>query len=352
MNKSGEVENQHYISRLILRRFINKGTLKRYWVHHGTWGNVGLDAFSNHGYTQLILDGKIDNTLETEFNKVEVIMNNALREIDTAINGAKIDLSVKHYRGMCLYLAFLHCLSPFFKASCPEDFLHDLHVQIINGNGDLLNAFKLTPIEIAEFKEAILNGQKLIIDSNNFLQFLHRIQFNRLLKTVYYYKFRHFTTWHVCRSPIDLPLSDVAITPILAPLIHLYSLPISPRLLLVGRIPQEASNGSSLTTVHFVDLPLRNAENWKDLICLQARAELVSKEKIADIKERRARAAKEGHAFANIKNIAQVKNAGTIDNISELRLKLVTQKEFEAFNDQFVTNNPPPDILAGGRAID
>jgi len=342
-------EKQHYVSRVILRRFMHKGTLKRYWVNYGTWGNVGLGkAFSNYGYTQLLHDGKFDNTLEKEFNKVETLMSRALRLIDESVNAKQVEMPVKLYRGMCLFLAFVHCLSPFFKAKCPEDFLHDLHVQLINGKGDLLTALKFTPKQMTYYREAILNGKKLVIDSPHFLQFVHRVQFNRVIKTVYYYIFRHFTTWHVCRCPIDMPLADVAITPIPAPLIHWYSIPISPRLMLVGRNPQVESFGSNSTMVHFVDMPLRNAENYKDLICLQARSELVSKETIPDILERCARAVKAGHAFANIAKIDDVKKAGTITNITDLTFKLVSHKEFDAFTDQFLTNKNPPDVFVGG----
>jgi len=263
-------------------------------------------------------------------------MSDALRAIDVAINGKQLELPVKLYRGLCLYMAFVHCLSPFFKASCPENFLNDLHGQIINGTGDLLDAIKFTPKQIADYRGAILNGKKLVIDSDNYLQFLHRIQFKRLIKVFYYDQFRYFATWHVCRSPIDLPLSDVAITPIPAPSIHWYSMPISPRLLLVGRIPQVDNNCSKLTIVYFVDLPKKNAENWKDLICLQARAQLVSKDTIPDIAQRRARAIKDGHAFANIAKIDEIKKAGTINNTSDLKFKLVSHKEFETFINQFV----------------
>jgi hypothetical protein len=243
-------------------------------------------------------------------------------------------------------MAFVHCLSPFFKASCPEDFLDDLHRQLINEKGDLLSAVKFTKEKQRHYRESILNGQKLIIDSPDFLQLLHRIQFNRLSKSYYYLIFRHVTAWHLCRSPIPMPLGDVAITPILAPQIHWYNMPISPTLFLVGRIPQTPENKvSNATFVYGVDLPARNAENWKDVLCLQAKKTLISREKIPDIKERRRRAVENGHAFAVIQNIENILTAGMVNNVTELKFKLVSRIDYAAFVKQFVIYQGPSNAL-------
>ena len=352
--KKSPYQNQHYISKVLLRRFSKNGVLQKYHVEHDSWGQAGLEnTFAHFGYTQLLSNGAIDNTLETAFGKLETLMPKALAALDDAATREKTALSVKLYSAFCWYLAFLHCLSPFFKAKSPEDFLHDLHVQMINRNGDLLDAIKFTKQEIEQYRASILNGDKIVIDSQHCLQFLHRVQFNRVCKAVFYYQFRYVTTWHICRSPIDLPLCDVAITPILARDIHWYSMPISPRLFLVGRIPQTAKNRvSKETIVHTVDLPLRNAENWKDLICLQARVALISKERFPDIAERKKRAIEAGHAFANIQEIDKVISAGTVENLADLKFKRVSQKEFEAFTNKFVTNKNSPDLLSGATTAD
>jgi hypothetical protein len=330
-------QNQHYISRALIKRFSTNGIVQKYYVKYDNWGQAGLrNTFSSDGYTQMLSQGKVDNTLEKTFSKVEALLPETLAALDSAAKRNKTALREELYKNFCWYLAFLQCLSPFFKAKSPVDFLDDLHRELIDGSGDILDVrLSMSLEEKKYFRHWILNGQKLIIDSKNYLQLLHRVQFNRVCR-VYYNRFRFITDWHLCRSPIELPLSDMAITEMRFPLIHWYSLPIAPRLLLVGRIPQPEKLPSNQSMVYGVDLPLPNAENWKDLICLQARLALISKTQFPDAYERKLRAIRAGHAFANITEIDKVLAAGTADFIDEFSFKIVSVEEYKAFCSAFV----------------
>jgi hypothetical protein len=341
-------QNQHYISQVLQRRFCIDGMLQRYSVQYDSWRETApTKTFSYKGYTQLLTGGTIDHTLEVQFSQIENEMPGVFAALDDAATRSITELPVNLFEVLCWYMAFVHCLSPFFKASCPEDFLDDLHCQLINEKGDLLSAIKFKKWEQQRYRDGILNGQKIIIDSPNCLQFLHRIQFNRLCKSYYYLIFRHVTAWHLCRSPIELPLGDVAITPILAPKIHWYNMPISPTIFLVGRIPQTPENKVSVATfVYGVDLPPKNAENWKDMLCLQAGKTLISRYEIPDVKERSQRAIEAGHAFAKIHDIDKILTAGMVNNVTDLKLKLVSHAEYKAFTNQFVIYKGPSNTLA------
>lgn len=345
-------QNEHYVSQVLQRRFCKNGMLQRYTIEYDSWRKTApTRTFSHDGYTQfLAVGGQLDQTLEKRFSAIENEMREVFAALDDAATRIRTELPPRIFELFCWYMAFLHCLSPYFKAASPQDFLDDLHVELVNGDGPLLRAINFKKDVQQHYRESILNGQKLIIESGNFLQFIHRIQFNRLCKDYYYLIFRHVTSWHLCRSPIELPLCDVAVTPMLYPQIHWYSIPICPTILVVGKIPQTPENKVSHGTfVHGVDMPLKNAEGWKDLICLQARKALISKEKIPDVKERRQRAIKDGHAFANVQDIEKILTAGTVENDTELKFKLVSPAEYDAFTNKFVAYKGPSNTLTAPR---
>ena len=137
----------------------------------------------------------------------------------------------------------------------------------------------------------------MIINSQNFLQLIYRIQF-RLKYGSDYSKFRYFTKWTICRSPIDLPIADIALTqiPVQTEKVVVYGLPISPKLLLKGQMAMGEQKSSLVTTVKGATMTKEEAEIWYEALCLSAVTELISKKAIPDVLEVRARARSKGIA--------------------------------------------------------
>jgi hypothetical protein len=137
-NKHKKFQNQHYVSEVLTKRFTNsEKRLHRYYVEHRKWRTTGPGKiFSHPGYTQMLADGEIDNSLERTFNIVETHLPDTLLALDDAATRAVTKFSDKNYSNMAWYCGFLYTLSPFFKALATVDFLEELNLQVSIGSGD------------------------------------------------------------------------------------------------------------------------------------------------------------------------------------------------------------------------
>ena len=333
----GKHTNQHYISRAFITRFSIDGkpnNFHKYLVTSDRWQKAGpKNTFCHNGYTQLIEDGQLDNSLELVFGKVETNLGPMFAALDEVANLGTKSIPEALYDNMCWYFAFLHCLSPYFKAAATRNFYEDLNEQLEIGQGDLLE--RLTPSQIAFGQAELKKGNKIVIDSDpdTAAQFLFRVQFIRHCKTLAS-RFRFHTQWTVCRSSIDFPISDIAIMPIPFKDFTTYSLPISPNLYMVGELPSILNTKSAATTIERAEMPPEASENWLDLICQSAQICLVSKVVIPDVFQRRERA-KSKHLLNNIKHPGKVIAHGKISFKTDSPLKSASKDEYDKIISQF-----------------
>lgn len=335
--------NEHYVSQVLLRRFTVAGHLQRYRVQTDKWKRVSpKKVFSDFGYNQLLVYGQVDNTLEQAFSKVETPLPKTFDALEEAANKTSTELPLAVFENLCWYCAFIKRVSPFAKAAAPADFIIQLDMELENGRDDTLREVLNFPEEIVQCyrKEHVL-GRKVIIDSQNFLQVVYRIQFRRKYGFDYS-TFRHNTKWTICNSPIELPISDVALTeiPIKAHNAIFYGLPIGPKLFLKGQINWGKQASSSQTIVKGATLGLEEAELWFEAICLSAVTELVCKKTIPDILAARTRAKAKGIAFTKITNPDATILAGTKDFKANFGLRVVSSEEYVRFIHSFIQ---PPD---------
>ena len=331
--------NEHYVSQVLLRRFTENGHLHRYHVPTGKWRRLSpKKVFSGFGYNQLMVLGQVDHTLEQAFSKVETPLPITFAALEEAAGNATTELPLDVYENLCSYCAFLWRVSPFAKAAAPVDFVIQLNMDLEHGRLNTLREVLGYPEQICQFyrcKHAM--GYKVIINSHNFLQLIYRIQF-RLKYGEDYTKFRHFTKWTICRSPIDLPIADVALTqiPVHAEKVIVYGLPISPRLLLKGQMAVGEHPSSLGTTIKGTIMSQAEAEIWYEALCLSAVNELVSQKPIPDVLEVRDRARSKGIAFTKITDPDAIMAAGQFNFSGNFGLVVVPPEVYVKFIHAFI----------------
>lgn len=335
--------NEHYVSQVLLRRFTTHGHLQRYNVGENNWKRVSpKNVFSHYGYNQLLVNGQVDHTLEQAFSKVETHLPKTFEALERAANSVSTELPVDVFENLCWYCAFIKGVSPFSKAAAPVDFIMQLDSDLERGVDEILrDELQFAESEIQLFRREHGLGKKIIIYSQGFLQSIYRIQFRRKYGFDFS-MFRYHTKWTICHSPIEMPISDVALTeiPITAPDAVVYGLPIGPKLLLKGYVKRGSQHSSSETVIRGGTLTPEEAELWFEAICLSAVSELASKAVIPDVPAARARARVKGVAFTKIVDPDAVMKAG-LKNFSEpLGLVVVSPEEYVKFVHSFIQ---PPD---------
>ena len=216
------------------------------------------------------------------------------------------------FENLCWYCAFIKRISPFAKAAAPVDFVFQLDKDLEQGSDEILREVLQFPEHAIQFlRREHAAGKKLIINSQNFLQAVYRIKFRRKYGFDYS-TFRYNTKWTVCHSPIEMPISDVALTQIPAPVHNavFYGLPIAPNLLLKGQVNQGTQKNSLQTVIKGDTITSEEAELWFEAICLSAVSELAAKKMITDVVEARERAKTKGIAFTKIVNPDAAMEAG------------------------------------------
>lgn len=144
--------------------------------------------------------------------------------------------------------------------------------------------------------------------------------------------FRHHTKWTVYNSPLELPISDIALVDMPVDDATLYILPISPNRVLIGRIKHGTPDYMTDTIVYGKTLPADAAEDVLDIICLSAVKAIACKNKM-DIKAIRERAKNRKVAFNTIKNLEDVLSAGSkvFDRKKDVLLVPVSPEEHKKY---------------------
>lgn len=330
-------QNQHYISQVLLRRFShvkqNGNWVFRYDLIDKQWNELHTSkTFSWRGYTD-IQQG--ENTIESSFHKLENSLPKTLEEIERATKSTQSLLSKKAHKTIAQYFAYVRLLSPFTKAASPVDLIRNLNVQLYQGSGDLCCILQFSNSQIDEYTKAVKDGQRIILENDSYHQLVHGIQFERLVSK----HINHFTEnvrWKIIVSPVNIPIADVAIIDVEPPKGNkfemLYSLPISPRLIIAGfvlsdKVKAAKMPANGILTDH---LTKERGEEWANYICLSAQAGLVSLAEIPDVEKRRLKA-EQNHSFRNIHQTNEVITSTHKMTIKELRFKIVSQDEFNIF---------------------
>ena len=335
---------EHYVSRALLRRFARKKLIETYNIKHGKWNATSIKTvFFSVGYYQLLAFGKVDNTLDAEFKKLENSLPKTLAALDDAATKTTTILDAKVYEHLCWYCAFLWQMSPFAKAASPVNFVTQLELDLKHGNVDMLKALGHSERNIAEIKKHYAAGHRFIITGRNFLQLVYRIQFAERCKATYS-QFRHSTKWTVYNSPIELPISDIAMAQYQDMITRtvVYILPIAPKLVLFGALKLGDNLVSSNDTIIKGDtLPADAAEDILDIICKSAFYRVGSQNRIGDINGFRQRAAKKKVAFVKMNQLEAVLSAGLKPIESEKDFLITPSTRIEQI--RFITSWISPD---------
>jgi hypothetical protein len=309
--------NDHYISQVLLRRFTDKGRLEKYTLKYGKWSpSAPRSVFKEIGYNQLLAFGKFNADIDDKLKELEDTLPITLSSLDSAANTKETNLDPTIYHRMCLYCAFLWEMSPFCKSVAPVNFIQQLMLDLSRGNIDLLDALGVKDSDIEQIKQLYSKGAKFIITGNNYLQLIYRLQFARQLESLYM-GYRSITKWTVARSPIELPIADMALIKYHLPDLNLIRsiLPISPASLLIGDSQLGPNVKTSTDTiVHGGDLTQSGAECMREVICQSAILTVASKTRIGDINSWRV---KPTVNFVQLHNMDAALKAGIAPIMSE-----------------------------------
>lgn len=218
------------------------------------------------------------------------------------------------------------------------DFVVQINADLDNGKTDLLHqVVGLSENDITIVKREHANGKKVIIDSKDFLQLIYRVQFVLRCKEDFVV-FRHYTKWAVWHSPIELPISDIALVQVYldAAKTNVFVLPIAPRLLLAGTIKTGEQKKLDKTQILSYTFKPDEAEYWLDAICLSAQTTLASQSIIPDVPLIRKRAAGKGINYTKIVNPELIISAGTTDFTGNFGVRLASKPEYIKFINSFV----------------
>lgn len=330
--------NQHYVSRVLLKRFKLPGEpLQCYETATGKWKAKSIEkACAESGYNQLITAEGIDDTLEEQFSKIESRVPKTFRFLEETADSGSAALPVRVFTDLCQYCAFLTLSSIAAKASAVVNFVYQLNLEIEIGQRHLLRELQIPEAMIADWRPGVLSGRRVIIDAENALQLIYRHQFRRRFgdESALY----RYTKWVICKSPIDLPIPDVGLVALslLEPKINRYILPIGPRVALQGVLFHDVSRNSPNQKLKSLVLTSEEAQECVDIICSAAVAEIFCQQKIENIDDSLRRAKAAGIEFLQIANPQQVAGAGLKRSARELHFRLVSMNEFVAFVHSFV----------------
>lgn len=336
-------EKQHYISKVLLRRFKSSNKpLQCYQLASQTWEEKGIDRLcAAAGYNQLLVPGEeTNNALEASISRVESLLPNTFKALEVAAHeGMPTKLLPEIYRNLWSYCSFLKLSSLFSKASAVVSFLTQLNMELERGHYDLWSELRV-PGEIIEgFRQEYRAGGRVIIQAQNVLQLIYRLQFERLLN-VNYLEFSN-ADWSICLSPIDLPMSDIGIIQVQLKDLNVnhYLLPIGPRFLLEGVFHHDLSKNSVKTTIRGFEMTMEEAEYRVDCICLSSVREVICADKNFDIGRSLERAGSNGLEFAKIVNPNLVAAAGVLNVSRHYSFKCVSVDDYRRFVHSFILPN-------------
>ncbi len=173
-------------------------------------------------------------------------------------------------------------------------------------------------------------GRRVIVESDNLLQLLYRFQFARN----YRLNFSIFlsTNWTVLKSPIELPMSDIGLVPMLlkSDAANHYLLPLGPNLLLQGVSFNDLRKNSSAPVVRGMNLTGDEAEYYFDCICASAISEIICAKKLMGLSAARVRAKARGIRFCKIIDPKTIKSSGLADvGQGDFRFRIVSAEEYK-----------------------
>ena len=327
--------NQHFISQVLLRRFSTNGRLQKYVIKHGKWSSRGTAPqymFADNGYNQLLAFGEFNNELEERLKLLEDTLPETLAALDNAAKAKEKALDPEIYQRMCLYCAFLWEMSPFIKLAAPFHFVQQLMLDLSHKNIDFLDALGVKDEHIAIIIRHYVNGGKFILIGKNgksYRQLAYRLQFSKQLAALYD-TYRFHTKWTIARSPIELPIGDMALIKYdLTDLnIRRSILPISSHSILIGEsMAKGVSQPSTQTTVQGGILEKPNAEYLREVICQGAILTVASNTRIGDINEWRKKPVVN---LVQLQNVEEVLSSGLTEITSPEDL-LITPVDTETY---------------------
>jgi hypothetical protein len=157
-------------------------------------------------------------------------------------------------------------------------------------NIDFLDALGVKDGDIAQIIQHHAKGGKFILTSRSgksYRQLAYRLQFSKQLASTDNI-FRFYTQWTVARSPIEMPIADMALVKYHLPKTNAMEiiLPISSNMVLIGNSPMGKNmQPSTVTTVKGGELTESGAEYVRKVICQAAILTLASNTRIGDISE-------------------------------------------------------------------
>jgi hypothetical protein len=338
-------ERQHYVSQVLLKRFKRPGhPLECYQVETGTWKPRSVRrTCSAPGYNQILVSGKMNNALEDSFARVETHLPETLKALEEAASRTTTTVSKEIYGNLCSYCAFLLGTSLFAKPGAVFTFLTQINRELEIGEYHLLRELKTPDDVIARFREGFFQGGRVIIESENVLQTVYRLQFERNLK-FNYAEFLH-CKWTIHDVPTDIPMSDIGLVGLQLDAIKakLYILPISPRQVLEGVFHFDQAKNSGKPVIEFKNFDYREAEWVLDCICASAVIEVVCAQRNIDVRASRDRAKNRNFRFNKIVNPHHVVSAGLQNSTEAYSLQMVSREEYGEFIHTFIC---PPEPLS------
>lgn len=337
-------ENQHYVSRVLLKRFKTPGSpLQCYQVRTGEWKPRSIDKVcAARGYHQLLLAGSADNSLEEAFSKVESLMPETLSALAAAVTRRETELPSRIYDNLCRYCAFLKLSSPPAKALAVANFVFQINWELENQKYSLIRDLKIPLATVATWTSHSRAGLKIVIDPGDALQLLYRSHVARM----YSGEVGMFSTtnWTISRSPIELPFSDVGLVPLTLSDMgaSYFLLPIAPQLLLEGLLWHDVKKNILHRPIKALSLTDEEAEYRLDVICSSAVSEVICSRKIEGISDSIRRAKSRGITFLELMNLSDVASAGTTNACDELRFRAISSDEFTKFIHSFARPTAMP----------
>ena len=336
-------ENQHYVSRVLLSRFKRPGhPLHCFDVASGAWKERSeRRACSATGYNQLIVNGQVENSFEECFSQVETHVPEILRLLQEAINSEVTLLDNQVYENLCRYCAMLKLASPAGKAGAAVSLTVQANFELERGDSALLRQMGFTNDEIQRLRTAVSLKQHIIIDADNLFQLAFRTYYSRTCDTQFW-EFLN-ANWTICSSPIDLPISDIGLVPVVfhEAKLHFYLLPVGPRLVLEGIHHFDQAKNSREPRVKRHILNSERAELWHEIICHSAVKEVICHTRDSRVQQHMQTrgASRSGIQFQTITQPKLVTSSGTIESNGMFRISLVSREEYRKFVHSVISPN-------------
>ena len=273
---------------------------------------------------------------------MESLLPKCFKALEEAAKRKETLLDEPLYENLCRYCTMLKLSSLAGKAGAVVELVIQANWELENGQRCLLKYLGVPESLILQWTREYADGRRVVLDCDNPAQMAFRIKYDRTCDVTFAEFLR--SNWKIATSPINLPLSDVGLIPIVLerPKAHHYLLPIGPRLLLSGVHFFDHSKNSREPLVRSFELPTGEAEYFVETICLSAIEHVIATEKDPKVPEIIARRDLNQNQvfFQRVTNPAQIASSGRIDSDGSLRLKIVPVEEYVKFVHSFMTPAP------------